>query len=194
MNYLGHLVLSPSSARIRTANLVADWIPHADLSEFSEDIRHGFQRHRAIDSYTDAHPAVREMNRLLRPTVKKYSPVASDLIIDFLLAHHWYRYHNCTYEAFCSDMYVQLKAASTSFPPLVSQRLEKLVRYQWLNNKRDSLSWQHTLKNMDKRARFPSNFMAVQSLLLDEFALFRELFENLYEEARIRFPSAYHLN
>ncbi len=194
MNYLGHLVLSPFQATIRTANLVADWIDILDYSSLSKEIQIGIELHRAIDSFTDHHPAVREMNRLLRPLLHKYSPVGSDLIIDFLIAHHWYRFHNCSYTAFCSDMYIQMEISKIYFPDLIATRISKMVGYRWLDNKQDSKSWQYTLLNMDKRARFPSNFVGVQHLLLDKFAVFRSLFESFYLEASEKFPSEYHID
>lgn len=193
MNHLGHLVLSPPDSMIRTANLVTDWIDISLADKFPMDIQQGMSLHRAIDAFTDQHPVVREMNVLLRPILRKYSPVGSDLVIDFLLAHHWYRFHNCSYREFCSDMYSQLLACAPAFPPFISQRIRKIVAYRWLNAKPDSTSWVRTLVNMDKRAQFPSNFVGVHADLLANFSSYRVLFEAFYTDAIRSFPSEYHL-
>lgn len=192
MNYLGHLVLSPPKPSERIGNLVADWIDVAALPQLSSEILRGIKLHRAIDHFTDHHPAVREMNTILRPTLRKYSPVGSDLIIDFLIAHHWYLFHNCSYSSFCADMYIQIHATKSEFPPIISDRLNRMLSHRWLDRKQDSQSWKYTLLNMDKRARFPSNFIAIQKLLLEEFALFNSLFFSVYSEAAQLFPSEYH--
>ncbi len=178
---------------IRAANLVTDWIDIAATDTFPMSIQQGMSLHRAIDAFTDQHPAVREMNALIRPILRKYSPVGSDLIIDFLLAHHWYRFHNCSYSSFCSDIYSQLLACSSAFSPLISERILKMVEYRWLNIQPNSSSWSQTLVNMDKRAQFPSNFIGLQYELLNHFGQYRSLFEELYVDAMRTFPSEYHL-
>jgi len=193
LNYLGHLVLSPPDPVIRVANMATDWMDISATDTFPMRIQEGMRLHRAIDAFTDQHPAVREMNALIRPILRKYSPVGSDLIIDFLLAHHWYRFHNCSYSAFCSDMYSQLLACSSAFSPLIAERIQKMVEYRWLHTQRNSTSWTRTLVNMDKRAKFPSNFIALQYELLNHFGQYRTLFEELYVDAMHAFPSEYHL-
>jgi acyl carrier protein phosphodiesterase len=171
--------------------LVADWIEASDLPQLSSEVLRGIELHRAIDHFTDHHPAVREMNTILRPTLRKYSPVGSDLIIDFLIAHHWYLFHNCSYSSFCSDIYIQINESKEEFSPIIHDRLNRICRHRWLDRKQDSESWKYTLLNMDKRARFPSNFMGVQKLLLEKFSLFNSLFISVYSEATQLFPSEY---
>lgn len=137
---------------------MTDWLDITALHQLPLSIQQGVELHRAIDTFTDRHPAVRQITSILRPTLKKYSPVGADLVLDFLLAHHWYRYHNCSFSDFCSDMYRTLMEASRFLPDPIDLRIRKMVKYQWLNKAPISSSWTPTLINMDKRARFPSKF------------------------------------
>ena len=184
--------MSPSHSCIRPANMASDWI-HINLrSVLGPEIQKGIDLHHKMDSFTDAHSAVKEMNAHLRPILRKYSPVGSDLLIDFFLAHHWYLFHNCSYADFCSDVYAQLLCCRDKFPKKVALRFQRMGEWQWLNSLPTSQSWSRVLKNMDKRARYESNFIGMEKEILTKFSQYRQLFERFYRDCMETFPSEYH--
>lgn len=85
MNYLGHIYLSFGDHELATANLFGDFVKGKNLSHLPQEIQVGIRLHRAIDSFTDQHEAVKEILQLIRADLPKVAPIAIDLIFDHLL-------------------------------------------------------------------------------------------------------------
>lgn len=61
MNYLAHIFLSGSNRKVQLGNFVGDAVKGSSYKNYPPDIAKGIQLHRAIDDYTDRHPAVCEV-------------------------------------------------------------------------------------------------------------------------------------
>lgn len=174
------------------ANLSADWMTLEEVALLPERARLGIQLHREIDAFTDTHHAVGRIKGLLRPVQGKYSPVAADLIIDFLLAHHWYRYYEVSYADFCTATYGALLSAATVFPPRIQDRIERMCSYRWLNGVPDSRNWSKPLIAMDQRAKFTSQFFKAGKQLFSDFQQYDLACNEYFRDLVVTFPSEYH--
>ena len=67
MNYLAHIFLSGSNRKVQLGNFVGDAVKGSSYKNYPPDIAKGIQLHRAIDDYTDRHPAVCEVVHRLQP-------------------------------------------------------------------------------------------------------------------------------
>lgn len=86
MNYLAHIFLSGASRKMQLGNFIGDAVKGSSYKDYPRDISNGILLHRAIDDYTDRHPAVRETISLLKPYFGRYSGVLLDIYFDHLLA------------------------------------------------------------------------------------------------------------
>ena len=86
MNYLAHIFLSGSNRKVQLGNFVGDAVKGSSYKNYPPDIAKGIQLHRAIDDYTDHHPAVCEVVHRLQPEFGRYSGVLLDIYFDYLLA------------------------------------------------------------------------------------------------------------
>ena len=75
MNYLAHIFLSGSNRKVQLGNFVGDAVKGSSYKNYPPDIAKGIQLHRAIDDYTDHHPAVCEVVHRLQPEFGRYSGV-----------------------------------------------------------------------------------------------------------------------
>ena len=64
MNFLAHIYLSGNNKKVTIGNFIADGIKGKKHQNFSKNIQIGILLHRAIDSYTDAHPVFRESTKV----------------------------------------------------------------------------------------------------------------------------------
>ena len=78
MNYLAHIFLSGSNRKVQLGNFVGDAVKGSSYKNYPPDIAKGIQLHRAIDDYTDHHPAVCEVVHRLQPEFGRYSGVLLD--------------------------------------------------------------------------------------------------------------------
>mgnify|MGYP006177845877 CR=1 FL=1 len=63
MNYLAHSFLSFTDGQI-VGQFLEDFIRNRDRFSFPKDIQDGITLHRAIDTYTDSHPAIHEAKKV----------------------------------------------------------------------------------------------------------------------------------
>ena len=61
MNYLAHAYLSFRHPGLLTGNMISDFIKGKKQYDYPDHIQLGIRLHRAIDAFTDNHPATREM-------------------------------------------------------------------------------------------------------------------------------------
>lgn len=73
MNYLAHIFLSGPNRKVQLGNFVGDAVKGSSYKNYPPDIAKGIQLHRAIDDYTDHHPAVCEVVHRLQPEFGRYS-------------------------------------------------------------------------------------------------------------------------
>lgn len=92
MNYLAHIYLSGTDPKMQLGNFIGDAVKGSAYKDYPPAIRNGILLHRAIDSYTDRHPAIRELVRTLRPNFGRYSAILLDIYFDYLLASRFYEF------------------------------------------------------------------------------------------------------
>ena len=63
MNFLAHTYLSCSNEDLLVGNFLADFMKNKDIESLPSNILKGIDLHRKIDSFTDSHPAVKEVNK-----------------------------------------------------------------------------------------------------------------------------------
>lgn len=158
MNFLAHLFLSCDDEDLLIGNFIADFIRNKEVSTYSTSIQNGIHLHRQIDTFTDAHPLVRKSVHRLRPFHHKYAPVLIDIIFDHLLANNWNRYTEQSLDDFASNVYKILTSRMKELPKKLQARLPGMIQANWLQGYGTKEGIIFTLKKMDERASFPSNF------------------------------------
>ena len=78
MNYLAHLFLAGNHPEMILGNFIADHVKGSDILKYSETVRKGISMHRAIDTFTDQHPVVKQSIQRLRSDFRKYAGVIVD--------------------------------------------------------------------------------------------------------------------
>ena len=92
MNYLAHIFLSGNDSKRQVGNFIGDFVKGSRLNNYPERIRQGIVLHRKIDEFTDHHPAVKEVVKMLRPEFGRYSGIVVDMYFDYFLALNFRKY------------------------------------------------------------------------------------------------------
>lgn len=117
MNYLAHIFLSGSDTAVRIGNFVGDAVKGSDYKQYPAGIQLGILLHRQIDSFSDAHPLVREAVALGRTSFGRYSGVVTDILFDHFLAIHFREYSNRRLNSFAYQFYGALLLNYRHLPP-----------------------------------------------------------------------------
>lgn len=134
MNFLGHLFLSGTEPLVIVGNFMADAVKGRDYTHLHPDLQRGIALHRAIDSFTDEHPANRTGRERVRTHAGRYSGVVMDLFYDHLLASRWSDRSPEPLPAFAQRMYALLLAHQHLLPQRTAQMLPYMVKNDWLTS------------------------------------------------------------
>ncbi|MBP1676173.1 MAG: hypothetical protein H6Q20_732 [Bacteroidetes bacterium] len=105
LNYLAHIFLSGNHPQIRVGNFIGDFVKGNRYELYPPKIREGILLHRRIDSFTDAHPVVRETTVFLRPQFGRYAAIVTDMYFDYFLAKNFRDYSNTSLTFFAYGFY-----------------------------------------------------------------------------------------
>ncbi len=157
MNYLAHALLSPEDPIVLMGNLWGDLLKPRDYSDLSPKLLTGISRHKAIDLFTDQHPAVDTMVRLLRPSQGKYTPVVADVLMDFILSKRWHQYRDEPIENFCLTIYHTVYENLELIPERLHPRINRMLSHHWLESCKSKDRMEQTLLMLSKRVSFENN-------------------------------------
>lgn len=167
MNYLAHIYLSGDDNELKIGNFIADSIKGKQYIKYPEKIQKGIILHRAIDTFTDAHPIVRKSTHRLFPTYSHYSPVIVDILYDHFLAAHWTEYSKVPLVTYVDDFYDLLKANFEVLPERVQHLLPFMMKDNWLLNYATIEGIGKILFQMNRRTQNKSRMdLAVRELKL----------------------------
>ncbi|MDL2230616.1 ACP phosphodiesterase [Alistipes sp. OttesenSCG-928-L06] len=124
MNYLAHIFLSGADSRMQLGNFIGDAVKGSAYNDYPPVMRAGILLHRAIDNFTDTHPAVRETIRGLKPHFGRYSAILLDIYFDYLLASEFDRYSDIPLRRFARRFYRALVWNRRRLP-------ERIRRFMW---------------------------------------------------------------
>ena len=164
MNYLAHIFLSGSNRKVQLGNFVGDAVKGSSYKNYPPDIAKGIQLHRAIDDYTDHHPAVCEVVHRLQPEFGRYSGVLLDIYFDYLLASCFESFSGVSLRRYTRTFYLSL-LINYRYLPLRFKRFiwhfiltDRLRKYATPNGIRESLNimveYHHIDISVDKAIRY----------------------------------------
>ncbi|MDF9829849.1 ACP phosphodiesterase [Parabacteroides sp. PF5-6] len=124
MNYLAHIFLSGADRQMQLGNFFADAVKGSAYKDYPPMIAQGIVFHRAIDTYTDNHPAVKELLQTLRPHFGRYSAVLLDVYFDYLLASRFGEFSEVSLKRYARGFYFTLIRNRRYLP-------DRFKRFMW---------------------------------------------------------------
>jgi acyl carrier protein phosphodiesterase len=173
MNFLAHIYLSGSNDAVKIGNFMADSIRGHSYDAYPTDIRKGILLHRAIDSFTDAHPVYRQSKHRLHEKYGHYSGVIMDIFYDHFLAKNWEHYSPIPLEQYAQTFYTLLTDHMDSLTERVKGMLPYMIGRNWLVSYASLAGLEMILFQMDHRTK---NRVAMHESII-ELQQYYELFE-----------------
>lgn len=158
-------------------NLIGDAVKGRSLDAFSEPIQRGIRMHRAIDYFTDTHPAVSRSKDRLRPYFNHYAGVITDVFYDHILARNWSDYSDESLPTYAQRMYGLLERHWLVFPPRIQFMFPYMKQNNWLLNYAEIQGIHRTLSGMAKRTAFVSHMEQAAQYLERDYLQYKQDFE-----------------
>ncbi|MEP7085002.1 MAG: ACP phosphodiesterase [Betaproteobacteria bacterium] len=125
MNHIAHFLLAPHTGRSAIGTLLADFQRGPIASTLPAEIGAAIALHRAVDSYTDAHPATHAAKALFAADARRYAGVAIDLYFDHCLVCEWKQYSDEPFARFIDATHARLAEGLAA--PYVPERMRRMA-------------------------------------------------------------------
>lgn len=182
MNHLAHLFLAGDTAESLIGNLAGDFVKGALRDRFPPGIERGIRQHRAIDAFTDSHPAAAAFRRVLIPGHRHYARVIADLFFDHFLALRFEEYGHEPLESFLARTYATIDPHA----PLLPGRLRLVYPHMrdegWLTSYRSIASIHRALTHMSGRFSRNPELASSTRHLTDSRGELEGYFEQLFPD------------
>src|SRR6478736_4267951 len=172
MNFLAHIYLSGENELIKIDNFMADGIRGKQFESFHPEIQKGILLHRAIDTFTDAHPIFRKSTQRLHAKYHHYSGIIVDIFYDHFLAKNWKQYSDEPLEDYVDRFYQSLLNNQELLSKRTKEFMPYMIEQNWLVSYQTTDGIGHILTQMDRRMKCNSEMRySIDELLLyyDEF-------------------------
>ncbi|WP_396184208.1 ACP phosphodiesterase [Flavobacterium sp.] len=185
MNFLAHIYLSGDDDLVKIGNFMADSIRGQSYNDYLPDIKKGILLHRAIDTFTDAHPIFRKSKHRLHEKYGHYSGVIIDIFYDHFLAKNWKNYSAISLEETSSAFYENLQINYDLLTEPIKKMMPFMIAQNWLVSYATIEGLTMILFQMDHRTK--NRVVMHESILeLKEFYFdFENEFTQFFEEIRL---------
>lgn len=183
MNFLAHIYLSGDDDLVKIGNFMADGI-HGKPDQFPAAVQKGIVLHRAIDTYTDAHPIFRQGTKRLHARYHHYAGVIMDIFYDHFLAKNWAEYHSQPLEAYTSAFYKALEDNYEILTEKTKGLMPYMIQYNWLASYATIEGISRILTQMDKRTKDKSGMRTSSDELIEFYSEYEAEFTAFFAELR----------
>lgn len=182
MNFLAHIYLSGNDEQIIIGNFIADGIKGKRYLKYPPKIAKGIILHRAIDTFTDSHPTVRQSTAKLHKNHGHYSGVIVDVLYDHFLAKNWSKYHPQPLADFVQDFYTLLQENFTTLPARIQRMTPYMIADNWLLSYATIEGIDKILAQMNVRTKRVGQMDTAVDKLQEHYSEFEAEFTSFFEE------------
>lgn len=154
MNYLAHAYLSFNHPEILVGNMISDYVKGKKKFDYPAGIQKGITLHRAIDTFTDDHPATKTAKEVFRPHYRLYSGAFVDVVYDHFLATDDREFPGNSLLNFSAQVYTMLDEYTLWFPEPFSRMFPYMKEQNWLFNYREKWGIEKSLGGVVRRAAY----------------------------------------
>ncbi len=185
MNYLAHIYLSGDDDMVTLGNFMADGIKGKQYNTYPLAIQKGIILHRAIDTFTDAHPIVRRSTKRLHAKYSHYSGVIVDILYDHFLAKNWKAYSNEPLAEYVADFYQLLHDNFNLLTIGIQKMTPYMIADNWLLSYAEIEGIAKVLYNMNRRTKNQSKMDGAVEDLEKYYSEFENEFTLFFAELRL---------
>lgn len=184
MNFLAHIYLSGDNDLIKIGNFMADGIRGKQFKNYPLEVQKGIVLHRAIDTFTDAHPVFRQSTKKLHSRYHHYAGVIVDVFYDHFLAKNWVNYSDEDLDDYVAAFYQSL----SDNIPILSERtitiMPYMIKQNWLLSYQTIEGIDKILTQMDSRTKNQSKMRFASEELTEFYTEFEQDFTLFFEDLR----------
>jgi acyl carrier protein phosphodiesterase len=184
MNYLAHAYLSFEDPYILAGNMVSDFVKGKKKFDYPLRIQQGITLHRAIDSFTDEHPATKEGKKVFKADYGLYGAAFMDIVYDHFLAIDSHEFPNGKLLEFSQLVYASLDKSIEHLPEGFRQMFPYMKEYNWLYNYQFNWGIARSFQGLAKRASYINESHTAFRLFEDHYQHLHYIYTGFFPELK----------
>jgi len=185
MNLLAHAYLSFNHPEILTGNMISDYVKGKTKFDYPSGVQKGIALHRAIDEFTDAHPATKKAKEFFRPAYRLYSGAFIDVVYDHFLANdkNEFKEEAALYD-FSLQVYQVLQVYFSILPQQFQKMLPHMQQHNWLYNYRQLSGIDKSFAGLAYRAAYINESATAFSLFTENYSALKTQYDSFFPELK----------
>lgn len=184
MNYLAHAYLSYNEPLILVGNMISDFVKGRQKLGYTAVVQKGIELHRAIDDFTDCHPATARAKEIFRPHYRLYSAPLVDVLYDHFLATDETIFSDVSLLQFSQAVYQTLEEEAVHLPPHFLHVLTYMKMENWLYRYRTPEGIQQSLRGLIRRASFINDSATAFVLFQSNYAELKACYDLFFPDVK----------
>jgi len=184
MNYLAHAYLSFNNPDILVGNMISDFVKGRKQFDYPLPVQKGIQLHRAIDTFTDQHPATKEAKQFFKPAVGLYAGAFVDVVYDHFLALDAGEFAEHEWKYFSAGVYPQLTLQEHLLPEKFAKMLPYMATQDWLYNYRFIWGIENSFGGLVRRAKYLTDASEAFALFTEHYAALKQQYDAFFPEVK----------
>ena len=181
MNYLAHAYLSFGDSGVLVGNMISDFVKGKKQFEYSPLIQRGIKLHRAIDQFTDSHPAIKEMKKPFKSKYGLYAGAFTDIVCDHFLANDQHEFASPEMlAAFSKTTYNKLADQINILPGTFQRMFVYMKEYDWLFNYQFEWMMHKSFTGIVKRAKYMDDADTAFTIFIDNMEKMRPFYNDFF--------------
>ncbi len=185
MNHLAHALLAGDDERMRLGGMLGDFVHgQLDHSPLPAGVVDGIRLHRAIDTYTDAHPEVLAAKAELPPPYRRYAGILLDMWFDHCLARDFPRWSAQPLGDFSDELRALLWRQDALLPPALRQFRAYMERHGLPAGYADRAVLDHALAGIGQRLSRANPLATAMPVMVEHEAALQRRFDAFFPDLR----------
>lgn len=184
MNYLAHAYLSFNKPHLLVGNMISDFVKGRQKFGYTVSVQRGIMLHRAIDEFTDTHPATAKAKEIFRPWYRLYSGPITDILYDHFLANDETIFSDASLFQFTGSVYQTLEEETVHLPSHFLPVLTYMKAENWLYHYRTTEGIRKTLAGLIRRARYINDSTKAYELFLSHYNELKVCYEAFFPDVK----------
>lgn len=184
MNYLAHAYLSFGEPHILVGNMISDFVKGGQKFGYAASVQQGMTLHRAIDAFTDTHPATARAKEVFRPHYRLYSGPIMDVLYDHFLATDTTIFSEGSLLRFTQEVYEVLEQQTAHLPSRFLPVLTYMKMENWLYHYRTTEGIEKSLRGLVRRSRYLTDSTPAFQLFLAHYDELKACYEDFFPDVK----------
>lgn len=186
MNYLAHAYLSFNQPEILVGNMISDYVKGKKQFDYSPEIHKGILLHRAIDHFTDTHPATKKAMEVFRPHYRLYSGAFIDVAFDHFLANDTDEFSSkAELSNFSKETYEILSRYVDIMPEQFKKMFPYMKEQDWLFNYHHFQGIEKSFGGLVRRAAYLSEHQNAVTIFHEHYTTLQKQYDTFFKDVKI---------